>query len=104
VELVKSKESIVSNFKGCGRIKLLIVAGVFIQNETSRIDIAIIGDQLKRSAVEAAVRALETEVGKELNYAIMPTEEFLFRVSTTDRFIRDILDFPHERLIQKVVF
>ena len=104
VELVKSKESIVGKFKGCGRIKLLIVAGVFIQNDTSRVDIVVVGDQLKRSIIESAIRGLETEVGRELNYAIMPTEEFLFRVSTADRFVRDILDFPHERIIQKVVF
>src|SRR3989338_10173513 len=33
------KEEIVSTFKRVGRIKLLIISGVFIQNKTSRVDL-----------------------------------------------------------------
>ncbi|KKP86756.1 MAG: hypothetical protein UR90_C0021G0004 [Parcubacteria group bacterium GW2011_GWC1_35_8] len=95
-----NKEKIINNFKSVGRIKFLVVSGVFIKNNNSRVDLLIVGDKLKRGKIEAGVRRLEAEIGVELTYAIFNTKEFIYRLNMYDKLIRDILDFPHEIVSQ----
>jgi hypothetical protein len=93
-------EGILANFKNVGRIKLLIVAGIFIKNKDSKVDILIVGDKLKKNKIEEGIRRLEAEIGSELVYAFFETKEFIYRVNMYDKLVRDILDFPHEVLLQ----
>ena len=92
--------AIIDNFKKSGKIKLLLVSGVFIKNEDSRVDLLIVGDKIKRGKTEEGVRKLEAEIGRELVYAIFDTKEFIYRLNMYDKLIRDILDFPHEVVFQ----
>ncbi len=94
------KDSISLNFKKAGKVKLLLVSGVFIKNKESRVDLLIVGDKIKRSKVEEGIRKLEAEIGAELVYAIFDTKEFIYRLNMYDKLIRDILDFPHEVILQ----
>ncbi len=95
-----NKEKILDNFKKVGRVKLLIVSGVFIKDYNSRVDLLIVGDKLRRGRIEEKVRKLEAEVGAELVYAVFDTKEFMYRLSMYDKLVRDILDYPHEVLLQ----
>ena len=95
-----TKEAILNNFKKIGQVKMLLVAGVFIKNDDSRVDLLIVGDSLKRSGIEKGIRRLEAEIGTELVYALFNTKEFTYRLSMYDKLVRDILDFPHEVLFQ----
>jgi hypothetical protein len=38
--------------------------------------------------------------GAELTYAVFDTKEFLYRLNMYDKLIRDILDYPHEVVLQ----
>ncbi|MCK9351968.1 MAG: hypothetical protein WCT49_02320 [Candidatus Paceibacterota bacterium] len=96
------KEDIIARFKNTGKVKFLVLAGVFIEKEDSRVDILIVGDYLKRKSVENVLRSIEAEVGKELSYALFETQDFLYRLSVYDKFVRDILDYPHEKILDKL--
>ena len=85
-----------------GRIKLVITAGVFIQNPDSRVDVLVVGDHLRRGAVEHAIRAIEAEMGKELRYGAFETSEFNYRLGMYDKLIRDILDYPHTVVLDRL--
>lgn len=85
-----------------GNLKLLVLSGVFIQDPESRVDMLVVGDHLKRGMVEGAVRAIESEMGRELRYAVFDTPDFLYRLGLYDKLIRDILDYPHETIINKI--
>ncbi len=88
--------------RGC-RLKLLVVSGVFIREwDTSRVDLLVVGEKLKMPVLESFIRSLEAEIGKEIRYAIFDTSDFQYRVSVCDRLVRDILEYPHERLIDKI--
>jgi hypothetical protein len=41
-------------------------------------------------------------MGQELNYSIMSEEEFINRRDTFDRFIKDIFDYPHLVILDKI--
>lgn len=96
------KENIIDRFKNTGKVKLILLSGVFLQKEDSRVDILIVGDDIKRKSVENTLRSIEAEVGKELSYALFETQDFIYRLNVYDKFIRDILDFPHEKILNKL--
>lgn len=98
------KESIATRFRRAGKIKLLVIAGVFIQEPDSRLDILIVGDNLKRKTLDDTVRMLESEVGKDLSYAVFDTKEFSYRVEMYDKLVWDMLDFAHEKVIDNKEF
>lgn len=87
-------------FKKVGKIKLLLVSGIFIKNKDSRIDLLIVGDKMRRSKIEEGVKKLEAEIGVEITYSVFEYKEFVYRLSMYDKLVRDILDFPHKIIIQ----
>jgi hypothetical protein len=93
------QEDLTQRFKQVGKIKLLIVSGVFIGEEKSRADLLIVGDKLKRNLLTQAIKGLEAEIGKELNYVVFDSEEFKYRLSMYDKLVCDIIDEPHEKLL-----
>lgn len=94
------KEAIVSIFKKVGRVKLLIISGVFIKNKESRVDILIVGDKMNKSKIEEGMRRIEAEMGIELVYATFTTKDFIYRLNMYDKLVRDVLDFPHQVIFQ----
>lgn len=96
------KDVILKKFTSGGRMKLVILAGIFIKKNDSRVDILIVGNNIKRRVIEKGIKVLESEIGKELIYAILDTEEFTYRIGIYDKFIRDVLDYPHEKILNKI--
>lgn len=101
-DLVTRRREIATRLARAGQVKLLVIAGVFIDQGESRADLLIVGDHLKKRVVEKGVEALEAEIGRELSYASMDTAEFNYRYHACDKFVRDILDYPHERVVDKL--
>lgn len=95
-----NEQSIADSFKKVGKVKLLVVAGVFIKNKDSRVDLLIVGDKMKKGKIEEGTRKLEAEIGSEVVYAMFETKEFLYRLNMYDKLVRDILDFPHKVVLQ----
>ncbi len=98
---LKPKE-IIDKLKKVGNLKLLIVSGVFIQDMNSRADILIVGDNLHEPSLERAIRVLESEVGRELRYVVFETVDFKYRLGIYDKLLRDILDYSHKKLVNKL--
>jgi hypothetical protein len=96
------KQEIANKFKHTGKVKLLIVSGIFTQDRDTRVDLLVVGDDIKKGSIESALRSVEAEVGKEISYAYFDTQEFLYRISICDKFVRDVLDYPHEKLVNKL--
>ena len=92
-------QALARRVKGSGRIKLLLLSGVFNRDANARLDLLLVGDNLKRPVVERIMRSLEAEIGKELAYAVFETQEFVYRASMYDKLIRDVIDFPHKKII-----
>lgn len=98
------EQAIVDNFKKVGRVKLLIVSGIFIKKKDSRVDLLIVGDKMKRNKIEECIRKFEAEIGAEIVYAIFETKEFIYRLNMFDKLVRDIIDFPHRIILQSKEF
>lgn len=73
-----------------GRISGILYAGSFTRDNLSPVDVMIIGD-VPISRAEAAVAELEKQEGKELRYAIMEEEEWVYRRQVNDKFYAQVM-------------
>ena len=97
-----NKNSFVQTFKKIGRVRLLIISGVLTGSSESRVDILVVGKNLDEKKLDKVVREIESEIGRELVYASFEVEDFNYRMNMYDKLIADVLDFPHERLIDSL--
>jgi hypothetical protein len=97
-----SSRELEHQFRGAGPIKLLIISGVFIQEWDTVVDILIVGDRLNSASIDRSIASLESKIGRDLTFALFDTREFDYRVNINDRFIRDILDFPHQKVVNRL--
>ncbi len=95
-------DSILKKITSAGKIRLLILSGIFIQDPTSRVDLLIVGDRLKRGTLENILKNIEAEIGKELRYAVFETDDYKYRLSVYDKLLHDILDYPHEKILDRI--
>jgi hypothetical protein len=89
--------------RGTGSIKLLIISGVFLGEwEESRLDLFVVGERLNDRKLQTQIRKLESELGKELRYASLSTDQFLYRLGMNDHLLKDIFDYPHNIIHDKL--
>lgn len=97
-----TSDEIVKKLSRAGRLKLVAVSGVFLHSEESVVDLLIAGDRLKRSSLNRVIKEIESGLGKEIKYAVLDTEDFNYRLSSRDKLIRDVFDYPHTLILDKV--
>lgn len=97
------KKELANRFKHIGRIKKFVVAGLFIGDSKSRVDILIVGEAVNKTKAEKVFDILSSETGRDLSFSIMDVEEFEYRYKMYDKFIRDILEQPNEVIIDKTI-
>lgn len=97
-----SEREIIRKISHAGSIKLVLISGVFIHDRDSRVDMLIVGENLKHSKLVSAISTIEAELGKELRYAAFETVDFKYRLGIYDKLIRDILDSKHQKILNKL--
>lgn len=95
-------DNLVKKFNSAGRIKLFLASGLFIQEWDSRVDLLIVGDDLNMTKLDSVIKNIEAEIGREIAYSAFETSDFEYRLGIHDKLIRDILDFPHTILVDKI--
>lgn len=79
--------------KKLGSVLFVMFSAKFVQNKRPRqeeVDVLVIGDVVLPE-LQALIKEEEERVGREINYAVFPPEEFEFRKTRRDPFIMDIL-------------
>jgi len=85
------KQSLVQEIKARGDVDLLIFTGRFVDNGNVQTDILIVGS-IDQKSLQKVVSEFEKELGYEINYTLMPKDEFNYRRQITDRFLFAILE------------
>lgn len=101
------KNRLVQRVSKLGRIKLTLLSGIFLSQEgtaydNSVVDLFIVGDDISKERLRSFLKSLEAEVGREIRLSIMDKEEFEYRYGMFDRFVRVMLEGPHEKIINKL--
>lgn len=98
---MQAKE-VIAALKRAGALRLVALSGFFMAVEESKIDLLVVGDRLGEGALKAAISRLEAELGREIRYAAFTTEDFRYRLGVYDRLVRDVLDYPHRLLLDRI--
>ncbi len=97
-----SETQISDKLSKAGRLKFATLSGVFINNPDCRVDLLIVGDKLKKNVLSRVISNFESELGSEIKYAFFETADFEYRRSFGDKLVRDILEYPHKIIIDKL--
>jgi hypothetical protein len=97
-----TEKEIIRRLSKAGTMRLILTSGVFKQDSEARVDLLVVGDKIKEGVLLRAIGTLEAELGKELRYAAFETPDFKYRLGIYDKLVRDILDYPHRKLVDKV--
>lgn len=89
-----------SKLKALGNVEIALYTGQFTRDESSGIDMLIVGD-INQHALQKFVTELEAQEGKEIRYTVMPAQEFGYRRQIKDRFITTVLASKKQVLVDK---
>ncbi|MCR4334096.1 MAG: hypothetical protein NUV60_03765 [Patescibacteria group bacterium] len=93
---------IIEALKRAGTLRLVALSGHFTGILEPQIDLLVVGDHLDDRTLANAVHSLEAELGREIRYASFATADFRYRLGVYDRLLRDVFDYPHRLLIDKI--
>jgi len=102
-ELVKEKE-LLKRIKKGGKLKLLILSGIFLKRDRAIVDMLIVMDKVDKKGIEKEIHKIESEIGKELSYALFDSDEFRYRIDMYDKLVRDVIDNEQRILFDKLPF
>ncbi len=95
-------KTLLKHLRKAGVLDFVCIAGVFVKEFEHRLDVMVAMKKLPESKVETAIRAMEAEVGIEIRYAAFTSEELLYRVSLYDKLTRDLFDYKHQILVDRI--
>lgn len=96
------KGEMVKRLLGIGRVRYAILSGLFVNDESARIDMLVVSDDIDAVVFQKFINQLEAEVGHEVRYTLMSTEEFQYRLNMYDNFLRRVLSQKHEVLVDSI--
>lgn len=91
-----------AKIKNIGEVKLALISGVFINHPKSKADMVLVANNVSRSKLKSVMNSLEAEIGKEVSFVLMNTDEFKYRLDMLDRFLLDFVEDTHVELIDKI--
>lgn len=97
-----SEKEIVKKISATGNIKLILVSGIFMHLPDSRVDILVVGDNIKHARLISIISNIEAELGREIRYAVFDTSDFQYRMGIYDKLVRDVLDSDHHKILNKL--
>lgn len=95
-------KTLLRHLRKAGALDFVAMGGIFMRDFDRRIDLLVGMKQPSDARIEAAIRSLESEIGIEIRYASFSTEDLLYRVGMYDKLTRDVFDYPHKILVDRV--
>ena len=93
-------EQYLSAVAGLSSLRVAIIAGVLVKGSTSPVDVLMVGS-VSNAKAKSAMAIIEKLEGREINYSVMPYEEFYYRLSVRDKFLTQVLNTKHTVAIDK---
>lgn len=95
-------KNLLKHLRKAGVLDFVGIGGVFVRDFEQRLDVLLAMKKLSVASVEKAIRSLEAEVGIEIRFAAMSSEDLMYRVGMYDKLTRDFFDYHHVVLVDKL--
>lgn len=105
-----SREKMHAFFNSKKTVALVVLSGIFLSESAQHerrpdidtpIDVLVVAKKGKKADFDPFMGKLGAEIGKELDWAFLTTEEYEYRKGIHDKFLRDIFDYSHEVLLDR---
>jgi len=88
--------------KNSGKIIYAVLTGIFTDNRKSEADLIVAGENLNKKKIKRIISDIEVELGREIRYSIMTSDEIVYRLEMFDKFLSDINKGPSIVLVDKI--
>jgi hypothetical protein len=95
-------KNLLTHLRKAGPLDFVAIAGVFVHEFEQKLDVLITMKKVSQAKIETAIRTLEAEIGIEIRFAVMTSEDLLYRVGMNDKLARDIFDYKHQILVDRI--
>lgn len=95
-------KTVLAHLRKAGPLDFVCMAGIFVRDFEQRLDLLIAMKKMSNPKVENAIRSLEAELGVEIRFAAFSSEDLIYRVGMYDKLTRDIFDYPHQILVDRI--
>lgn len=93
-------DPVVAELITIGNVELAIYTGQFTRDESSGIDMLIVGD-VNQTKTQKFIADLENKEKKEIRYVVFTPSEFAYRQDVKDRFISSVMASKKQIIIDK---
>jgi len=93
---------IIKNQKKLNITQFAVLSRAYLRGRKSTaldVDLFIVGNAVNMPVLQEVIKRHETVSGKEINYTVMPEEEFIYRKRKNDSFISKLLSQSRTMLI-----
>ncbi len=95
-------KNLLHHLRKAGPLDFVCVAGLFVREFEQRLDVLLAMKKLSPTKIENAIRSIESEIGIEIRFSAMTSADLLYRVGMYDKLTRDVFDYKHQILIDKI--
>jgi hypothetical protein len=95
-------KNLLKHLRQAGTLDFVGVSGVFVRDFEQRLDVMLAMKKFSQAKVEKAIRSLEAEIGLEIRFAAMSSEDLMYRVGMYDKLMRDFFDYSHQILVDRI--
>jgi DNA-binding Lrp family transcriptional regulator len=95
-------KNLLRHLRKAGTLDFVGISGVFVRDFEQRLDVLLAMKNFNEAKVQNAIRSLEAEIGVEIRYSAMSSEDLQYRVGMYDKLTRDFFDYTHQVLVDKL--
>ncbi len=95
-------KNLLKHLRQAGPLDFVGISGVFVRDFEQRLDVLLAMKSFSQQKVEKAIRSLEAEIGVEVRFAAMSSEDLMYRVGMYDKLTRDFFEYPHQVLVDRI--
>ncbi|MEI6650508.1 MAG: hypothetical protein WCL23_03690 [Candidatus Moraniibacteriota bacterium] len=89
-------------FRTAGDVKLILISGIFLNNAKSKADMVLVINNAHRTKLKQSVDKLEAEIGQEIRFVVMDTDELKYRLNMLDRFLIEFMEGPYQEVLNRL--
>lgn len=89
VKAVSSNESMIKDLEQMGEIKVLALAGQFVEKPTESVDMLIVGNIDREKLTNYINNDLRTK--RPIKFTVMTEEDYRYRLNCKDKFVSDLI-------------
>lgn len=97
-----NQRTLMKHLRKAGKLDFVAMCGVFVREFEQRLDVLIAMKVISETKVETAIRSLESELGIEIKFAVLASDDLLYRVGMYDKLTRDVFDYKHKIIVDKL--